>query len=175
MARMLYNWLTRYLRAVTPEEYIQKGVDAYWFSQVADNFTILPKSSLEPGMSFGQSFTTFCINSPVYLSYLQDSILDLGGSIIRHTIDLASGENFLAALKSLADDNSVWAYVNATGLGSKDLANDDTMFPVRGQTIYVKGEAEKVVLAVKEPMAYVIPRIGSGYSLLGGTMDAGNW
>lgn len=50
------------------------------------------------------------------------------------------------------------------------------MYPTRGQTILVHGEASKVrTFEGIGRIRYVIPRKGSGTSLLGGTKQAGNW
>jgi len=69
-----------------------------------------------------------------------------------------------------------YAFVNATGLGARELVPDKRMYPTRGQTILVRGEAEKVsTLEGKGSIRYVIPRKGSGTSVLGGTKQAGNW
>lgn len=63
-------------------------------------------------------------------------------------------------------------FVNASGLGAKELVPDDAMFPVRGQTVLVKGEA-KYAKTMNENR-YVIPRPGSGTTILGGTREVGN-
>ena len=52
------------------------------------------------------------------------------------------------------------------------------MYPVRGQTVLVTGEARGVRTRVgsgKEEIAYVIPRKGSGMTVLGGTKEVGVW
>lgn len=64
-------------------------------------------------------------------------------------------------------------FVNASGLGAKELVPDDAVFPVRGQTVLVKGEA-KYAKTMNENK-YVIPRPGSGTTILGGTREVGNW
>lgn len=50
------------------------------------------------------------------------------------------------------------------------------MYPTRGQTILVRGEASKAsTFEGIGRIYYVIPRKGSGTSVLGGTMQPGNW
>ena len=50
------------------------------------------------------------------------------------------------------------------------------MYPTRGQTILVRGEAERMSTIEGIGMIrYVIPRKGSGMSVLGGTKQAENW
>lgn len=50
------------------------------------------------------------------------------------------------------------------------------MFPTRGQTVLVKGEAHKAsTIEGINSIRYVLPRNGSGISVLGGTKQAGDW
>ena len=71
---------------------------------------------------------------------------------------------------------SIHAFINATGLGARTLVPDMAMYPTRGQTILVRGEASKVsTFEGIGLIRYVLPRKGSGTSLLGGTKQAGNW
>ena len=73
-------------------------------------------------------------------------------------------------------DSPVDAFVNATGLGAKVLVGDDNMFPTRGQTITVKGEASALrTREAVDDVKYVIPRVGSGTTILGGTREKGSW
>ena len=68
--------------------------------------------------------------------------------------------------------------MNATGLGARELADDEGMYPIRGQTVLVKGVAESISLwknDAKGEIAYVLPRRGSGMTVLGGTNESGVW
>lgn len=64
-------------------------------------------------------------------------------------------------------------FVNACGLGAKELVPDDGMVPVRGQTVLVRGEAKHA--KTMNENRYAIPRPGSGTTILGGTREVGNW
>ncbi|KAI6909011.1 hypothetical protein KC318_g18592, partial [Hortaea werneckii] len=56
------------------------------------------------------------------------------------------------------------------------LCGDEAMYPIRGQTVLVKGEAERIRTQLGEGYnAYCIPRPGSGTTILGGTKEANNW
>ena len=66
----------------------------------------------------------------------------------------------------------VW--VNTTGLSAKWVCGDESMFPVKGQTVLVKGEAKGARTWVDKD-SYVIQRPGSGTTILGGTREVGNW
>jgi hypothetical protein len=50
------------------------------------------------------------------------------------------------------------------------------MYPIRGQTVLVKGEAASTRTREGDGYtAYCIPRPGSGTTILGGTKEKGNW
>lgn len=64
-----------------------------------------------------------------------------------------------------------------TGLASKDLAGDDTLFPIRGQIINVHNpKLNKLKMSVSKDgeHAYIIPR-PNGDVVLGGTVQKHNW
>ncbi len=63
--------------------------------------------------------------------------------------------------------------VNATGLGARYLVGDEDVFPTKGQTVLVKGESRFAKTTDKNH--YVIPRPGSGTTILGGTREDENW
>lgn len=68
------------------------------------------------------------------------------------------------------------AFVNATGLGARALVGDQDVFPTRGQTVLVRGEAAGVsTVEAKGGIKYVLPRAGAGLSVLGGTKEDGVW
>lgn len=70
----------------------------------------------------------------------------------------------------------VAAFVNAAGLGAGELAGDEKVFPTRGQTVLVRGEAEAIRTWEGEGrIHYVLPRKGAAETVLGGTKEAGNW
>jgi hypothetical protein len=83
-------------------------------------------------------------------------------------------------------DSSILALVNCTGLSARLFATPDEqarLYPIRGQTVLVKGEATAARTftglvvsgdATEEELAYVIPRPGSGTTILGGCKQAHN-
>ena len=122
------------------------------------------------------------INVPRYLLYLQEKASKRGVRIVKTRLSPAAG-GFAAVLheaETLAVQASGWSkpacFVNATGLGAKQLCGDDAMFPIRGQTVLVKGEARSTITRVGGGYrAYCIPRPGSGTTILGGTKEEGVW
>jgi D-amino-acid oxidase len=109
------------------------------------------------------SFVTPVIDMPRYLAWLQERVLDAGGSVTR------------MALARLPEGPLV---VNCSGLGSRALAGDTTIRPVRGQVVVVEQFGlDQWWLAEEGPAGevptYVIPRTDD--VVLGGTDEDGEW
>lgn len=64
--------------------------------------------------------------------------------------------------------------VNASGLGAASLAKDDNVIAIRGQTLLVKSDFDRVVFRQGSEWAYAIPRMYSGTVVLGGVTQHGN-
>lgn len=58
--------------------------------------------------------------------------------------------------------------VNASGLGAKQLAGDDEVVGVRGQTMFVKCDVKQATMLQGSEYTYAIPRISAGGVILGG-------
>ena len=121
------------------------------------------------------------INVPQYLLHLQTKARTLGVDVIKARLPLNGGlEDALIEAETIAHSHSrggkVDLFVNATGLAAAKLCNDIAMYPIRGQTVLVKGEAIATRSHYRsDHMAYCIPRPGAGMTILGGTKEAGNW
>jgi hypothetical protein len=85
----------------------------------------------------------------------------------------------------------VFAFVLATGTETKSLIGDDTVFLMKRQSVYVKGDANRIADRLKVgsvagedcetfkgvagvPIYHLCPRVGSGYMVLGGNVGEGN-
>ncbi|KAI9808393.1 MAG: hypothetical protein M1827_007490 [Pycnora praestabilis] len=172
---LLYYW-------DKPTAEIAQGTSSLWWRSLVHSFKPIPASSLPPGVHYGVSFTTVTVNVPTYLSYLLSTFTSRGGSLIR--LALPVNESFSSNLKRAADaaatagKGKVDVFVNATGLGAREvgLGSDETIFPTRGQTVLVKGEADMVRTRLgHDSVAYVIPRRGGGGTILGGCKQVGSW
>jgi D-amino-acid oxidase len=190
-----------YIRENIPEtEILQKGTSGFWYSNMVRNFRILSPEMLiqgGEGAKWGYAFSSFSINAPKYLQYLQAKIVNLGGIAIRSSLPSGVGLSAVLDAVTLIVENQfpqklAFAFVLATGMGTKQLIGDNAMFPMKSQSVYVKGEAHNIVdrLAVGHvagdghdksedtpgiPIHYGSPRPGSGYTVLGGFMEEHNW
>ena len=151
------------------------------------------EENVPDGAIFGVTYKTVCIDIPTHLSYLFRNVKDQGTKIIKDTVNTAGGLG--AAVKDAkrillshipgVKEEDVFAVINCTGLGARHFVESQEatkLFPVRGQTILVKGESSKARTFVgfgegteEEELLYVIPRPGSGTTILGGCKQKGNW
>jgi len=131
------------------------------------------------------------INVPQYLLYLLEKAQSHGVQIVKARLDTTKGfvhalkeaEELISAFHSQSQSSVVNSplkpiacFINATGLGARTLCNDAAMYPIRGQTVLVKGEAQSTITRVgSNYRAYCIPRPGSGTTILGGTKEEGVW
>ncbi|KAL7272781.1 hypothetical protein RUND412_004393 [Rhizina undulata] len=151
-----------------------------WWRNVVFSFATIPVSALPPGVHFGVSYLSFCLNPATYLSRLLREIAALGGKLLKLSHEVKSLEDVFN-LPGIAGDDDILGLVNCTGLGARELVGDDAMYPGRGQTILVSGEAEALRLRSgrrngegKSELTYTIRRPGAG-TILGGSNDAGDW
>ncbi|KAI7325528.1 hypothetical protein KC326_g678 [Hortaea werneckii] len=164
-----------------------------WWAPYVDDFREL-STSQEPLLSINGQLPaeakiqnaaanrSIAINVPQYLLYLQERAESLGVKVIKARMGTDAGlANGLKSAAATASRDSQRqgppdCFINASGMGAKKLCGDEAMYPIRGQTVLVKGEAERIRTQLGEGYnAYCIPRPGSGTTILGGTKEANNW
>jgi D-amino-acid oxidase len=166
-----------------------------WFSSIVLDYEQIPKSSLKDGFHQGHTYTSVMVNVPMYLHYLLEAAKSKGVTVINAA--LPECPTFLETLKSSVEiikthcrkDESagvphISAFVNATGISALKLVPDPNIYPVRGQTVTVAGEANGITTidALPEnptktstPIMYILPRPHSNTTILGGTKQVGDW
>ena len=140
----------------------ERVLDPWWASAVP-GVRRCGADELPPGYVDGHAFAAPIVEMPIYLSYLMDRFDATGGSVQRR------------ALSSL-DEIDARVVVNCVGLGARDLVDDASMEPIRGQVVRVRNPGlERFVLDEENPegVTYIVPR--SGDCILGGTAEAGEW
>lgn len=145
---------------------------------------IRPSDSLPHEVQFGCTLRTFNINVPVYMSRLHRLFLSLGGHVVQKKLGSIAGVPHLLNGEGVPSPPGL--IIVAAGLGARELLNDDTVYPVRGQTVLVRAPqrmTEKKDFCLtgiskvnKEGFRdmYIIPR-GDGTVILGGTRIANDW
>ncbi|KAG9233438.1 FAD dependent oxidoreductase [Amylocarpus encephaloides] len=147
-----------------------------WWKHEVDDFRILPNSERPSNTIFGVEWTSFCFNVPRYLQYLLAKVEEHGGRCVQLTLPTTAGLENAITVASGAVDGKVDLFINATGLAAGKVAGDSKVFPTRGQTVLVEGEAQMARTRKGDGyIAYTIPRPGSGTTVLGGCNEAGNW
>jgi D-amino-acid oxidase len=133
--------------------------DPWWAGAVPSLTRITPGQDLPEPYVDGWTFQAPVIEMPTYLPWLVARVEELGGTLTR------------MALTALPDSAEV--VVNATGLGSRLMAGDSSLMPVRGQVVYVDQVGlDRWWLDSPGPV-YVVPR--SQDIVVGGTDDEGEW
>jgi D-amino-acid oxidase len=141
---------TEVLTAATP--------DPWWVEAVPDLHRVAPVD----GYADAWSFTAPVVDMPMYLDWLRRRLDALGGTVTRMS---------LGGLPPADGPDEV--VVNCAGIGSRLLARDTSVRPVRGQVVLVSGvELDRWWLDESGP-TYVVPR--SDVVVVGGTDDEGDW
>ena len=151
--------------------------DPWWSTYVRSYERICP-ADLPPNTAFGVRFDTFTIEVQTYLAYLLRRIKSLGGQVTRARLPADKG--FVAAVEVASDvlgllpRTRFWAVINASGLQSRDLVKDTTLYPIRGQIVQVRGVANYCItrLGVEENQRIaVMPRPTAGITVIGVTVE----
>nr|XP_035931238.1 D-aspartate oxidase isoform X1 [Halichoerus grypus] len=115
-----------------------------------------------PQHVFGHAFTTLKCESPTYLPWLEKRLKGSGVLILTRRI---------GDLWELHPSFDI--VVNCSGLGSRQLAGDSKIFPVRGQVLRVQAPWVKHFIRDGSGLTYIYPGISN--VILGGTRQKGDW
>ncbi|KHL15736.1 D-amino-acid oxidase [Mumia flava] len=132
--------------------------DPWWAEAVPE---LGREAGLPDGFADGWTFAAPVARMDAYLPYLASRLEAAGGTVTRMA---------LSALPDGAD-----AVVDASGLGARLLAGDDTVTPTRGQVLVLDGHAVDDAWLVDdaEGLMYVVPR--GADVVVGGTSESGDW
>ncbi|XP_055981214.1 D-aspartate oxidase [Sorex fumeus] len=115
-----------------------------------------------PQHVFGQAFTTLKCEGPSYLPWLEKRIRESGGLVLTRQIE------DLWELHPAFD-----VVVNCAGLGSRQLAGDWQVVPIRGQVLQVQAPWVKHFVRDGNGLTYIYP--GTSTVTLGGSRQKGDW
>ena len=145
---------------------VTPGIKPLW-SDFVIGYRIAEESELKLCECEGRTllaFTTFIIPCPTYLPWLLDKFIQLGGVSEQRKIN------------NLSELGSYDVVINCTGLGARELVNDQKMYSVRGHIVSVKAPWLKQWHIRHESdcdrVAYIFPRTNE--VLLGGTHEIYN-
>ncbi|KAM3871055.1 D-aspartate oxidase [Diretmus argenteus] len=115
-----------------------------------------------PDHKFGQAFTTVKCECSSYLPWLEKRFRKAGGQVERRKVN---------NLQELSQSYDI--IVNCSGLGSKTLAGDTQVYPVRGQVLKVQAPWLHHFIRDGDGKTYIYPGIHS--VTIGGTRQEGDW
>lgn len=136
-----------------------------WWAEAVGGVRTARADELPPGYRHGLRFVVPLVEMPVHLPWLLDRFLAGGGTVSRRRLD---------SLDEAAEDADL--VVNCAGLGARELADDPSVIPVRGQIVRVGNPG--LTVSVRDEhhpggRAYVHPRDTD--CILGGTLDENVW
>jgi glycine/D-amino acid oxidase-like deaminating enzyme len=143
-----------------------------------DEFRVLNDSDLPEGVKFGVSYRTWCLDSPVYLTWLEQQLVSGGVRFVQH--NLVS----LMDAFSLVDDNKVSIVINCSGIGFSDPNSYPTRGIIRsgfsltiGQTVLVANPCDRTITRqhADGSWTFIIPRPLNGGTVIGGTKQPNDW
>jgi D-amino-acid oxidase len=176
-----------------------EGLDGrgLWWRDVVMDFEVLDlkkEDCVPEGAVMGVKHRTICLNVPKHLRYLIYKVREAGVNVIRSEVDVShcldgvvkDAKRIVMKSNLAVKEGDFLALINCTGLEARRFVEDGEaakLYPIRGQTIIVKGEAtmdrtyddSPQPSSMDDELTYVIPRPGSGTTILGGCKQKGNW
>jgi D-amino-acid oxidase len=145
-------------------ELFEEPVGEPWWGAAVDAYRRPLPKELPEGYVDGYQTDVVLMDSEVYMRWLVTLFEELGGQLsIREVSDIS--EAF--------DHNPI--VINCTGLGSRDLFDDERVYPVRGQIVRARVNSFEDILVSETAagLSLIAPRIDD--VVLGGTSQAHNW
>jgi D-amino-acid oxidase len=141
-----------------------KTIDQIWYKGKLPEFRIMEKETLPKGVKLGMSYKTVVLTPAVFLPWLRRRLEDSGVVFKRGIFDK------LDEVKRMGQD----VVVNASGWGPKFLGDirDQNVQLVRGQTVHVKSNYDKIYMRHGKDYTYAISRL-DGTCILGGIKQYG--
>jgi D-amino-acid oxidase len=149
----------------TVTEIFDHQVEDPWWANAVDEWHRPASSELPEGYVDGYQTEAVLMDSTLYMDWLLNQYKALGGNLEQREVKDIE--------EALVCSNIV---INCTGLGSRQLFNDEEVYPIRGQVVKVKPNGFDHVMADDDgpnSMAVIIPRLND--VVLGGTTQANNW
>lgn len=151
------------MRTVT--EVFDRKVDEPWWRNAVEYYRRPSLEELPHGYVDGYQTEAVLMDTSMYMGWLLDQFHELGGTLEQREVK---------DIKDASRRHGI--VVNCTGLGSRELFNDQDVYPIRGQVVKVKQNGFDQVIADDEgpnSLAVIIPRLND--IVLGGTVQANDW
>ena len=153
------------IKRVISEIFDKPQEEPWWKDAFPGEVERPTKEELPNGYIDGYRIETIVFDTSIYMDYLVRMFKNLGGTIVQKVV------------KDIQEAFSEYdLVVNCTGLGSRELFNDDRLYPVRGQMVKIKSIGlDQIVVDDEGPntLSLVVPRIND--IMIGGTAQKDNW
>jgi len=152
-----------------PEENISlKTGDVY--AGLDDGFRLIDANELPLGVKWGCEYTSWCLNVPMYCSWLLTQFVNNGGRKIRRRLNRSENAFEIAREEGIAHVSTV---VNCSG---RNFDLDPATKIIRGQTVLVKNEYNRTITRQNKDGSWVflIPRPQHGGTIVGGSKEIGD-
>jgi len=139
-----------------------------WYQTLMPDFKVIPKEQLpkDSEVTSGVRYTSLAMNPNILLPYLQKELEKAGTKFIRAEVrDIAHARSLSRIPPTLV--------INASGVGAKEIANDEGVLPIRGQTMFIKTSYAECLMREGSEYTYIIPRAHSGGVIIGGVKHPG--
>ncbi|OJD40785.1 aromatic amino acid aminotransferase [Diplodia corticola] len=142
-----------------------RRLEDVWYYGRMPGFRVMDGDELPEGVARGMCYMSWVLTPTVFLSWLRERLEAAGVAFKRANV------RSLADLKGMGHD----VLINAAGWGARFLGDvaDQDVEQVRGQTVLVRTDYDKVWTRRGKDYTYVIPR-GDGTAVLGGIKQYGN-
>ena len=117
----------------------------------------LSKENLAVGVDVAYEIQVPLIETQIFLPYLQNILAQKNVSFEKKEIE------------SFSELSSFDVIINCSGLGSRTLCNDETVFPVRGQVALIETDTIRPIYLDNEMPLYIVPRKDA--MIIGGTYE----
>lgn len=149
----------------TVHEFFDHKVDDPTWRSAVESFRRLEPNEIPEGYVDGYATEAALMDTSLYMDWLMNEYQRLGGTLKQKAISSLD--------EALADHDIV---INCTGLGARELCNDEKLHPVRGQVVKVKPTGFELVVNDDygpNGLCYIVPRIND--VVLGGTEQENDW
>jgi len=117
----------------------------------------IPKEQLDPAMALAYDVQVPLIETQIFLPYLQNLLQQKNVVFKKQVIN-----NF----NELSSFNII---INCSALGARELCNDKTVIPVRGQVALLETKTDRPIYLDNETPLYIVPRKDA--MIVGGTYE----
>ncbi len=140
-------------------EVMQTADCSPWWADLVDNFVTAKPYEIPDGYKSGFWFDIPIIDTTLYLPYLVNCVVGLGGTF--RSMHISSWQDLL-------DETNI--IVNCAGMGARELTADRDLHPAKGQVLSIRRSDDHrpmIDLTGGTHMAHITPRYND--TILGGT------